>query len=127
MAVSTVHKNFVFQKSKGYQGTLGPVHRARVGELWSDDLERPPGPAQRDLRLNLFVFLCEMQDQDQPVPGPFLLQSKAAQRGAEATRDVLKSLVADCGIPEGECIVVLDLLPGRPHGMSRQIQATSSL
>ena len=63
-----------------------------------------------------------MQDQDQPVPGPFLLQSKAAQRGADATREILKNLVSDCGIPEGECIVVLDLLPGRPHGMSSQKQ-----
>ena len=48
MAASTIHsKQFLFQKSKAYLGTLGPVARARVADLWGDDAERPAGPTQR--------------------------------------------------------------------------------
>ena len=47
-AVPPIHKNsFGFAKSKALLGLIGPVSRARVMDLWCDDLDRPPTPAQR--------------------------------------------------------------------------------
>ena len=57
IAVSNVHKQWGFQRSQAYTGTLGPIHRARVNELWSDDVERPPNPPQRVLWFFLISFL----------------------------------------------------------------------
>ena len=42
-AVSPLHKNFGFSKSKAILGYIGPVQRARVSDLISDDPERPCG------------------------------------------------------------------------------------
>lgn len=47
-AVPPVHRStFGFAKSKALLGLLGPVSRARVMDLWSDDLDRPPNTSQR--------------------------------------------------------------------------------
>lgn len=45
--MSGLHKSHGFQRSKVMLGALGPIHRARVSELWSDDPERACSPAQR--------------------------------------------------------------------------------
>ena len=47
MALSMIHKQFGFKSSKAMKGTIGPVERGRVCELWSDDAERPCSPAHR--------------------------------------------------------------------------------
>ena len=48
MAVSSLHgSNFKFAKSRAMLGTLGPVARSRVSDLWSEQLDQPPSPAGR--------------------------------------------------------------------------------
>ena len=45
---SSLHKNnFLFSKSSAMIGGLGPVSRARVMDLWSDDPEKQPSAPQR--------------------------------------------------------------------------------
>ena len=47
-AVSSLHKTFGFSKSHVFLGVLGPITRARVTELISDDADRPCSPAHRE-------------------------------------------------------------------------------
>ncbi|CAK9107673.1 unnamed protein product, partial [Durusdinium trenchii] len=93
LAVSPIHKNFAFIKSKAYLGTIGPVARARVMDLWTDDDARvcsPPGRAQ--------------------------------QRGAEATKQVLQGLVDGLERDHANASVyVVDLMPSRYGEWSRAV------
>ena len=51
-AVSPVHKSsFGWSKSKSLLGCIGPLDRARVMDLWSDDPDKGPSPPQRVLGL----------------------------------------------------------------------------
>lgn len=47
LAVSSIHKTFGFTKAHALLGTLGPVIRARVSDLITDDADRPCSPAHR--------------------------------------------------------------------------------
>lgn len=49
MCVSSIHKDWRFSKCKAILGTLGPVTRARVMELMSDDADKPASPPARVL------------------------------------------------------------------------------
>ena len=52
--MSGLHKhNSGLAKSKAMLGTVGPVSRARVAELWRDEthLDGPPTPQERVLQL----------------------------------------------------------------------------
>lgn len=45
--MSNIHKQFAFSKSKAMLGTCGPLDRARVMDLWSDDPDKPCSPPGR--------------------------------------------------------------------------------
>ena len=47
LCYSGIHKQIAFSKSRCTLGTLGPVARCRVSELWSDDPDQPCSPPQR--------------------------------------------------------------------------------
>ena len=47
MCVSNVHAAFHFAKSKAMLGTVGPLNRARVMELISEDPDKPASPPAR--------------------------------------------------------------------------------
>ncbi|CAK9116501.1 unnamed protein product [Durusdinium trenchii] len=49
LGVGTIHKTYGFQKSKATLGTIGPVTRARVMDLWSED-DKPCSPPARESR-----------------------------------------------------------------------------
>lgn len=50
LCVSNIHKEFAFSRSKAAMcGVLGPVQRARVVELVSEDADKPPSPPARAL------------------------------------------------------------------------------
>ena len=57
IALSSVHKNLPFSKSKALQqGIVGPVDRARVVDLWSFDDDKPASPSQRVPVLHSFFL-----------------------------------------------------------------------
>ena len=47
LATSGVHESACFTRSKAALWSLGPVSRARVLELWGDDVDRPVSSAGR--------------------------------------------------------------------------------
>ncbi|CAK9010337.1 Uncharacterized protein SCF082_LOCUS10633 [Durusdinium trenchii] len=81
LAVSSIHRNHGWAKCKSLLGLLGPVTRARVSELISDDHEKPANPPQR-----------------------------AAQRGVQATKQIIEMLVDGVGFAEGVPMFVVEML-----------------
>ena len=64
ICVSKLHSKSPWHKSKGMQGTIGPIERARVMDLQSPQDDKPLTPAHRvplsalsKLKI-LFVFNC---------------------------------------------------------------------
>lgn len=48
LAVSTIHgSEYAFSKAKALMGTIGPVARARVNALWSENPDWACSPAAR--------------------------------------------------------------------------------
>ena len=101
--VSSVHKNFGFAKSKAMLGAIGPVARARVMDLWSDDPDRPASPPQRVAWLDDFAVLSSL----------LFLRAEACQRGVEATRQILQHLMDGAEIPADAVVYVVDMMPSR--------------
>ena len=52
LCTSQILPKCLFLKSKAQLGVLGPVERARVGQLQSDDVDRPLSPGARATCLN---------------------------------------------------------------------------
>lgn len=56
--MSNIHKEWRFSKSRAILGSIGPVTRARVMELVSEDADKPASPPARVIWLNVcFVVL----------------------------------------------------------------------
>eukprot|EP00439_Symbiodinium_sp_Y106_P056098 s1383_g7.t2 len=80
LSVSSIHRTFAFQKCKGMLGSVGPVSRARVCDLWGDE-DNKTTPLQR-----------------------------VQQRGVRGTQEILKSLMDGMATPAGKPIIVADLV-----------------
>ena len=95
---------------------LGPVERARVGQLQNHDVDRPLSPGARATCLNFQKF-------DIIVSGLTvtrllfitLFLTKAAQRGIGCTKTLLEMLMEGIPTPaEGQLpLTVVDLITGR--------------
>ncbi|CAE7210235.1 unnamed protein product [Symbiodinium microadriaticum] len=93
LCVSSLHtKDFAFQKCKPLLGSLGPVSRARVFELWTDDPERTPTPLQR-----------------------------VQQRGPGCCREILEALFENTEIENDAAVFCVDLAPSRYNEWGRAV------
>ena len=128
-AVPPVHRStFGFAKSKALLGLLGPVSRARVMDLWSDDLDRPPNTSQRVSASSSnvlmfpmpFFFAAGLWFQNRMTHWRFGAwhASEVIQRGVPGTREILENFVDGLELPEGDRtpIFVVDLMMTRPLG-----------
>ncbi|CAL1129382.1 unnamed protein product [Cladocopium goreaui] len=83
--VSQIHnKQFGFKNGTALLGTLGPVARARVNQLWTDNPESAPSPSVR-----------------------------VAQRGVPGTKEMLQKLLEGLDPPPDTKIFVVDLTLNR--------------
>ncbi|CAE7389856.1 unnamed protein product [Symbiodinium sp. CCMP2592] len=91
LSVSTIHRSFAFQRSKAMLGSLGPVSRARVCDLWGDEDNRTT-PLQR-----------------------------VQQRGLRGTKEILTGLLENMSAPSGKPVIVADLVPNQFNEFGRAI------
>ena len=96
-----MHKHPLISKSKAMLGMLGPVARARVMDLVSEDVERPPSPGQR---------AAWQQDAE--------LSIEVAQRGVSGTAQILEGIIDGLDLPAHSKVFIVDLLPSRPFAPS---------
>ena len=102
-------------KSKVMLGSIGPISRARVMELWSDDADHGPTPAQRALgaEVNAFrshaVSRCFVhEDQSR-----FMYALQVQQRGVAGTLEILDSLMEGVEVAADAPIFCIDLVPNQ--------------
>ena len=111
LCVSNIHKAHGFSKSKAWLGIIGPLQRARVSDLISDDYDRPASPPQRVSRIRIYLIYCVS-------PGRLFLfmflslplVPQAAQRGVECTEQIMRVLMEGTDFAEGTPIFVCELL-----------------
>ena len=102
--------HFLFSKSRAWLGTLGPVDRARVADLWGEgDGEKTAGPTQR--ALNSFVLVCCRLAAAMIIYYHVLLE--AAQRGVGATKEILLGLLDGLSLQPGSQVLVVEALVSR--------------
>ena len=126
--VSQIHnKQFGFKNSTALLGTLGPVARARVNQLWTDNPELAPSPSVRAACcwLNMhwstrsIYYVTVVQTSNSAVlwccnSHPFSLsQTQVAQRGVQGTKEILQKLLEGVDPPPDTKIFVVDLTLNR--------------
>lgn len=99
-------------------GALGPIHRARVSELWSDDPERACSPAQRAAEAaERIVFnpivLDFFDDSYQAQYVCFDSFFQVQQRGPLSCSQILTAIMDGVEPPAGSIVWVVDLMPNR--------------
>ena len=112
LCVSNIHKGHGFSKSKAWLGIIGPLQRARVSDLISDDYDRPASPPQRVPRIVFNVSFKKFPPEASSFLYwfSFLLAPQAAQRGVDCTEQILRFLMDGTDFAEGTPIFVCELL-----------------
>ena len=113
--MSLIHRNFAFKNSRMMSGSIGPVERGRVCELWSDDPDRPCSPAHRAACPLLTHILVTSDIAILPVASLklIILINEVQQRGVMGTRSILEAMVSGVDAPADAPVFVVDLTLNR--------------
>ena len=116
-AVNSVHKQHGFGRAKILLGALGPITRARVCDLISDDADRPCSPAHRELWPQVEVHWC-FQGPPSRCTNLLLklclfLVCQVQQRGTQGTKEILVKLLDGLDLPADSQVFVTELVPNK--------------
>ncbi len=127
--MSSLHSKSPWYKSKGAQGTIGPVERARVMDLQSlDDSEKPLSPAHRVFASMWcgILFILRVCKLPAWIGLGKLFSVQVMQKGVAATVHMLNYLFDGLPSTGQPNLLLVDLMPNRQVNLMAYVETYHS-